>query len=407
MSFSNILGGAWDFATSDAGLDILGTLGGAVAGGVLANGSDRGSITPFQTGVSQSGGGSTSTTSSYSGAPTYLLPFLQGDQGVYQQAQNLYNQNMEQGYQGGMSPRQWAVHQEMMNALGGEGWENFLNQQQVGEQLGSQYATDPTGVNLSQARQGQGALDPSGALQQILSGQINTQGLDQLQAAANNRAMVGYGDAVSDAGRMFREQIAPNIRNEAILAGQYGGTRQDIAEGIAAGRLQEQLARNARDLTLSNQDIGAKLYGDAYSKAQDQQFGAAAGLNTQALQNAQFGQNFGLGANLQNAGLAQQGLNIDQQALDNFLAGRNTAYNLAQRPIDDRMNAQQFGWNQLNQYLNALHGAMPESTSSSTSSSSQGSTSQSWSPVVGEGMSVLEGLGYGGAIGQNLASLFK
>lgn len=46
----------------------------------------------------------------------------------------------------------------------------------------------------------------------------------------------------------LQENIMPGLRSSAIGAGQYGGTRQGIAEGLAAGRTQEAYQRGLTDL---------------------------------------------------------------------------------------------------------------------------------------------------------------
>ena len=84
---------------------------------------------------------------------------------------------------------------------------------------------DPTQMQAGQidvggAMQGMGAIDPTQALQNQLSGNVNMDSIGAMQQAAGNRAMVGYGDMVQDAGRMFSEQINPAIRQGAQVAGQ-------------------------------------------------------------------------------------------------------------------------------------------------------------------------------------------
>lgn len=40
-------------------------------------------------------------------------------------------------------------------------------------------------------------------------------------------------------GRTFRDEIMPNIRGGAIASGGFGGGRQGVAEGVAAGRIAD------------------------------------------------------------------------------------------------------------------------------------------------------------------------
>lgn len=134
--------------------------------------------------------------------------------------------------------------------------------------------------DLSRARQSLGAVDPTQSLQQLLTGQINQPYLSSMHDAYINDAMRGYGDAV----QKLNQETMPNIGSEAFAAGQYGGSRQGIAQGLA----MQQLERNARDLGIAAMDSGSELYGNAYQQAQDKMYGTANNLNSLAVQNEQF-----------------------------------------------------------------------------------------------------------------------
>jgi len=74
----------------------------------------------------------------------------------------------------------------------------------------------------------------------------------------------------------YNEQILPGIRSNAIQAGQYGGSRQGVAEGIAAGKV----ARNIGD-------ISSQFYSNAYGQGLDS-LARGVALGPQALQLGQF-----------------------------------------------------------------------------------------------------------------------
>lgn len=57
-------------------------------------------------------------------------------------------------------------------------------------------------------------------------------------------------------GTQLAEQVMPQIRSGATAAGQYGSTRQGVAEGVAAGKTAEAQGRVATD-----------IYGKAYQDA--------------------------------------------------------------------------------------------------------------------------------------------
>lgn len=135
--------------------------------------------------------------------------------------------------------------------------------------------------NLMNARSAQGVLDPTSSLSQILKGDPTTNPyLAQMNQASINQAMQGYNDAL----QKTTQNVLPQIKQDAFASGQYGGSRQGIAEGI----LGQQLGINARDLGQKAMDTGAQLYGGAFENAQQRMAAAAGDLNAQAAQNEQY-----------------------------------------------------------------------------------------------------------------------
>jgi len=201
-------------------------------------------------------------------------------------------------------------------------------------------------VGLPQARASQGVLDPTNSLKSLLSGQVANPYLDQ-QAQAMTANLT----------RNLNENVMPGIRSEALASGQYGGSRQGIAEGLAASRLNQDLAP-----ALTN------LYGGAFENAQNRMFGTATGLNEQAVNNAtnnanrqfsgnQFNANLGLqnneqqiGQNTQNLSNRMQGANLANNAmgmLNNFNAMQDNSFD---RYMNTQQMPQNINWNNLNQY---------------------------------------------------------
>lgn len=252
-------------------------------------------------------------------------------------------------------------------------------------------------VSLQQARQSQGPLDPTRSLQGLLSGNVTNPYLQQ-QADAMTANLT----------RNFNENIAPNLRSEAIGAGQMGGSRQGIAEGLAASRLNQDLAP-----ALTN------LFGGAFENAQQRMYGTATGLNDQAVANAtnnanrqtsvdQFNANLGLQnnnqlmaknqANLGNrmqaldiaqGGLGllqgeqglraneiglQQGLQGLQQGAQGLQQGQQTMQdNIFQQQMAALGMPQDFNWNNLGNYQNVIYpGAQLGGTSRGTNTAAPG-----------------------------------
>lgn len=184
--------------------------------------------------------------------------------------------------------------------------------------------------DLSQARKDLGAVDPTQSLQQLLSGKIDNPYLSSMHQAYVNDSMRGYGDAV----QKLNQETMPGINNDAFAAGQYGGSRQGVAQGLA----MQQLERNARDLGIEAMDSGNQLYGNAYSQAQQNMMGTANNLNSLAAQNSQF-----------NAGQLTQNsqFNANNQ-LQNQQFNASQGNNMAQYNAGNQLNNQQFDTSQFN-----------------------------------------------------------
>jgi hypothetical protein len=113
---------------------------------------------------------------------------------------------------------------------------------------------------LVTARQGQGDLDPTSALKGFLTGEATSPWIDKQQQSA-----------IDQLTRNVKENVMPGIRHNAIADGQYGGSRGDMAEGLALSRL--------------NQDIAPALFnlaGTTWENEQNRKFGVANALNQQA-----------------------------------------------------------------------------------------------------------------------------
>lgn len=196
-------------------------------------------------------------------------------------------------------------------------------------------------VTGGKARALQGDVDPTNALKSLLSGSVNTQYLDPLAQSITTQIT-----------RNFGENALPQIRGGAIASGQYGGSRQGIAEGLALSRLNQDLSTGI-----------SPIYANAFENAQNRMHGTAEALDSRAasmaIQNAlndlntqqfnagidvgnadrrlntqQFNANLGLQNNEQQLGTQQfnanLGLNNNQQemaAKDAMMNNRVTSFN--------------------------------------------------------------------------------
>lgn len=200
--------------------------------------------------------------------------------------------------------------------------------------ISGKYDTHYSPVTGSNALSTWGSVDPTAALQQGLSGQVNNPYLESMNQGVINQALQGYDRAVTD----FNQQTMPAIAEDAFASGQYGGSRQGIAQGMAS----EQMLRNASDLGQAAMASGANLYGGAYQNAQNLQNSTAQNLANTGVNIAQGNITQGIQQAQANAGNLVSGIGATGDALNNLLSGQQSNYNqsmqLAQMPQTQQMN---------------------------------------------------------------------
>lgn len=316
--------------------------------------------------MGKGGGGGGTTTVQKADPWSGVIPYLIGAKdengvndgmGIFQQAQKLYqgqgwnnkmtlaNQQQINNVKGRTSDV--AAYDDMNAALQAGTYDP--NVQQVGNISGSSAAFDPiAGVNAvsnisgpqsvmamltspTGARATQGGLDPSSALGQLLSGNVSNPYLDQQASAITGQLT-----------RNLQENVLPGIGQSATAAGQYGGSRQGIAEGLAMSRMNQDLAPAL-----------SQLYGNAYESAQQRMYGTAQALNEQAVANAQANANRDLTAQTTNSANdlnAQQfnanlGLQNNAQALDAQKFNASGLFDASKYNATNDLNTQQFNAN--------------------------------------------------------------
>lgn len=265
-------------------------------------------------------------------------------------------------------------------------------------------------VDPTQAFASMGAANPIGAIQQMLTGQVNTSALDPVVQSAMRRL-----------GEGFNEQVLPNIRGNAVAAGQYGGSRQGIAEGLAS-----------RGLLYSMGDVASGMYNNAFNTAQQNMYGTANNMAGLSLSNSQANADRDLSAQISNASnqLAtqqfnanlgiqnnQQAMQLALQQLANRAQGLNTLgtgnalqdQNYQQRlSLLDAPN--QYNWNNLNRYASIVTpgagiGGQSSSTVPNTTNPLVGALGGALAGAQLASMTGLLGPGAGAGIGAALALL--
>ena len=334
----------------------------------------------------------TSTSEPWKQAQPYLLGT--GDKtGVFPEAQNMYQQggmnpNMQNAvdmYSQGVMDRATDPTLSRYNDISAE-MLNAANTLGAGS-MDTNYGP-VANINMNAARASQGVLDPTNAMQSLLSGKVNNPYLDQ-----QSEAMIG------SLTRNMNENVMPGLRSEALASGQYGGSRQGIAEGLATSRLNQDLAP-----ALTN------LYGTANENAQNRMMGTASRLNDQAYNTAFGNANLGLQnnaqqmqQNTQNLQNRLQGVNLANSSL-NMLGGLNSMQdqNFAQY-MGAQQQPQNINWQNLNNYAGVVQpGAGMGSTSSQTNyknpamgalgGAATGAAFGPWGAAIGGGLGLLGGL---------------
>jgi len=143
----------------------------------------------------------------------------------------------------------------------------------------------------------------------------------------------------------LQRQILPGIRGNAISAGQFGSSRQGIAEGLALSDYSKQATNAAQQLGLANIAATTGAQSNAFSQGQDRALSALQGLSGQqygvAQQNAALRQQ----AELQNAQLRQAADNTNVNAGLQTQA-QNNAASIAGSGLLSGNLAQLYGYNQ-------------------------------------------------------------
>ncbi len=163
-----------------------------------------------------------------------------------------------------------------------------------------------------------------------------------------NQSNANFQNLASDAEQNFKENILGSLRGDAIVNGQYGGSRQGIAEAKAADSLAKNMTRALSQVGQNQTDAAVSAQAGQYGQDRQNQLSALSGLsgnqyqvaganagaqNQLGLSNAQMLNNMGQF----NAGV---GNNYLAQLLQNnqFNAGSTNAANAMQYQGNQQMN---------------------------------------------------------------------
>ena len=341
-------------------------------------------------GGSKSGGSSTTVQKAdpWSGVQPYLST-------GYKQLRDLYMP----GGQLGEGPQYFPTSTVAdPNALEGTGQDMQIDATSQQQQAANQALQAMYGMGIGSNFANIGAGQALGASQGLMgAGQYGlgaglpgaTQGMNQLLAAGDVENNPYFQQAMQSAIRpvteQFTEQVMPGIRQGAIGAGQMGGSRQGIAEGIAARGYLDTVG----DITAN---MGSQAYGQGLQAVQA---GGALGGQLAGLGLSGLGTAGGLGQGLFGEGMTaagrlaalaptvQQSLLMPGQTLEQ-IGQQRTADEQAQ--IDANLQRwnyeQQLPYSMMSDYL-AMLNASQGGTTASTMSGQQGGGNRMMSALGG------------------------
>lgn len=130
-----------------------------------------------------------------------------------------------------------------------------------------------------------------------------------------NQSTNAFGNMITDA-KQATQDVLGGIRGGAVAAGQYGGSRQGIAEGKAIDSMNTQLGRAASQFGQNNTDAAVAAQAGAYDTDSSRALAATQGLGAQ-----QYGVASQNGAQQQGANQA----NLNAGLTTNALNSANTA----------------------------------------------------------------------------------
>ncbi|MFZ6653783.1 hypothetical protein [Undibacterium sp. TJN19] len=135
-----------------------------------------------------------------------------------------------------------------------------------------------------------------------------------------NQSAAQFQNLQSDAMQQFKEDILPSLRGDAIANGQYGGSRQGIAEGKAADSLARNMTRALSQVGQNMTDSAVAAQSAQFSQDRQNQLNAALGLSGQQYNVA--GQDAGARnqVNLSNAQMANNNNQFNASAQNNVMS---------------------------------------------------------------------------------------
>jgi hypothetical protein len=246
---------------------------------------------------------------------------------------------------------------------------NAANAQSVGAQN-----TNMSAANLGMASQmgaakvnapNQNSLDLKGSYDDMINGEAgNNPYLTGAIQKGINQSNTAFQNMQTDATRNLTENVLGNIRGGAVASGQYGGSRQGVAEGKAVNDFSTQMGRAMSQYGQNNTDSAIAAQAGAYDQDRNRSLNAMNNLS---------GQQYGVAS--QNASMQQQA-NATNAGANNQFAMQNNAnqqnanqFNAASANQNSQFNAN--ATNQNNQYNASNNQAANQFNANATNQNNQ------------------------------------
>lgn len=218
----------------------------------------------------------------------------------------------------------------------------------------------------------QNNIDLTGSYQNLLSGG-NTAALDKSLQSAVGLTNQSFQKNQTDLTNNLMRNVLPSMRSNSVLAGQYGGSRQGIAEGNALSDFTRQLTDANTTLGMANSANTTAQQANAYQQGQDRALAATQGLGAQQYGVAQQNAATKNAAEFMNVGNVQQNnmANLQAQLATNAqnngaaLGGAGLLGGLGSSAYGAATNNQNYGINRATQ-VNGLLAPYLSANSSST-----------------------------------------
>lgn len=289
--------------------------------------------------------------------------------------------------------------------IGGYGVDTFRRNQQMAQNLQEGRNAAPqvgwSGDSSGIKAPGQNSLNLKPAFQDFIYGNSaeNPYLLNSLKAGVD-LGNAGYRSNVASLTDTLQRQILPGIRGGAIASGQYGGSRQGIAEGNAISDFTKQLSNTNLQQSLGQTQGILGAQSDTFNRGQDRALSALQNLS---------GQQYGVASQNEQIAMANADRNLRRDMANQGAVlqtnQQNDARNIAGTGLSSSLLGQAVGFG--NQANNATLDRLGRVTGSLAPFTNAGGTTTNSQPLYqNQGANILGGAAAGLGLYNQFSGLF-